>query len=210
MMLFLVEFVLGLQLEEKVCFPWNSWLSLLKLVSSFIWCSSRTIIDPPLRSISSNNQWNEKEDNYFNSLKMITVKLTKWTYSAEKSSKKNHLHLLLTLPKDGWIINLQSICHKTFRCPVLFFSHSLMIIHHFASSGEIYLAFFNLNPEKTTISASISDLAKALPGRNLKVGSCKGSEVWSGKDLGIIGGSVSMTVEMHGCALFVLKCISSS
>ncbi|RVX04372.1 hypothetical protein CK203_018439 [Vitis vinifera] len=63
---------------------------------------------------------------------------------------------------------------------------------------------------RSWIATGRKDLAKALPGRNLKVGSCKGSEVWSGKDLGIIGGSVSMTVEMHGCALFVLKCISSS
>ena len=86
------------------------------------------------------------------------------------------------------------------------FSRSLMVIYHFAYSGQIYVAFFNLNSEKTTISANISDLDKALPGRNLKEGSCKGSEVWSGNDLGTIGGSVSMALEKHACALFVLNC----
>ncbi|GFY88211.1 melibiase family protein [Actinidia rufa] len=40
--------------------------------------------------------------------------------------------------------------------------------------GEIYLAFFNLNSEKTEISAKKSDLAKALPGtKKLPVVSCE-------------------------------------
>ncbi|XP_024466252.2 alpha-galactosidase isoform X3 [Populus trichocarpa] len=72
--------------------------------------------------------------------------------------------------------------------------------------GEIYVALFNLNSEKTVISATISDLTKALPGKNLNATSCFGREVWSGKDFGEIKDSISMEVEMHGCALFVLNC----
>ncbi|KAJ6431083.1 hypothetical protein OIU84_018556 [Salix udensis] len=72
--------------------------------------------------------------------------------------------------------------------------------------GEIYVALFNLNSEKTVISATISDLTKALPGRSLNATSCHGTEVWSGKDFGKIKDSISMEVEIHGCALFVLNC----
>ncbi|XP_015894537.3 uncharacterized protein LOC125418745 isoform X1 [Ziziphus jujuba] len=77
------------------------------------------------------------------------------------------------------------------------------------ASGEIYLAFFNLNSKKTVISAKISDLAKALPGRNLTGASCKGYEVWSRKDYGIMSQSISTPVEMHGSALFVLHCFTA-
>lgn len=69
--------------------------------------------------------------------------------------------------------------------------------------GEIYIAFFNLNPKKTVISAKTSDLAKVLPGKNFV--SCKGREVWSGQDF-VVKDSISMAVESHGCALFVLYC----
>lgn len=72
--------------------------------------------------------------------------------------------------------------------------------------GEIYIAFFNLNTEKTLISTKISDLAKALPGKKLNGASCKCREVWSGKDYGVLQQTVSTAVEMHGCALFVLNC----
>ncbi|PSS04579.1 Alpha-galactosidase [Actinidia chinensis var. chinensis] len=72
--------------------------------------------------------------------------------------------------------------------------------------GEIYLAFFNLNSEKTKISAKKSDLAKALPGKNLTNVSWMYKEVWSGKDMGEVKESISMEVEKHGCVLFVLNC----
>ncbi|XP_052205273.1 alpha-galactosidase mel1 [Diospyros lotus] len=74
--------------------------------------------------------------------------------------------------------------------------------------GEIYVAFFNLNAQGTVISAKISDLAEALPGRNLNNGkdSCSAKEVWSGKDLGEVKETLSTPVQMHGCALFVLTC----
>ncbi|XP_062158370.1 alpha-galactosidase [Alnus glutinosa] len=72
--------------------------------------------------------------------------------------------------------------------------------------GEIYIAFFNLNPAKTVISAKISDLAKVLPGKNLNGTSCKGREVWSGKEIAVTDQTISMAVEIHGSVLFVLNC----
>ncbi|KAK4256651.1 hypothetical protein QN277_006348 [Acacia crassicarpa] len=70
--------------------------------------------------------------------------------------------------------------------------------------GQIYVAFFNLNEEKTVISTEMSDLAKVLPGRDFS--SCKCKEVWSGKDIVIVEGKLSMVVAKHGCALFVMNC----
>ncbi|KAM5561305.1 alpha-galactosidase [Rosa sericea] len=73
--------------------------------------------------------------------------------------------------------------------------------------GEIYIALFNLDSKKTTITAQKSDLAKALPGTTLTTrASCKGKEVWSQLDLGIIDHSISIAVETHGTALVVLHC----
>ncbi|EOY00670.1 Melibiase family protein [Theobroma cacao] len=71
--------------------------------------------------------------------------------------------------------------------------------------GEIYLAFFNLNPEKTMISANIADLAKVVMRKNLNGASCKYREIWSGK-YGATKQLISIAVEMHGSALFVLLC----
>ncbi|KAG0458215.1 hypothetical protein HPP92_023372 [Vanilla planifolia] len=70
--------------------------------------------------------------------------------------------------------------------------------------GEIYLSFFNLNPYRTTISANFGDLQKAL-GSSVRT-SCKCFEVWSGKDFGAVEGTISIVVDSHGCALFVLNC----
>jgi hypothetical protein len=73
--------------------------------------------------------------------------------------------------------------------------------------GEVYVAFFNLNQEKTKISAKISDIATALRGKKNLVGaSCTSHELWSGKDFGPTKDSVSIQVEPHGPALFVLHC----
>lgn len=74
------------------------------------------------------------------------------------------------------------------------------------STGEIYVAFFNLNSGKTVISANISDVHRALGSQYFKEPSCKGREVWSGKDLGLIKQKISMPVPSHGSALFVLTC----
>ncbi|XP_044494166.1 uncharacterized protein LOC123217298 isoform X2 [Mangifera indica] len=72
--------------------------------------------------------------------------------------------------------------------------------------GEIYVAFFNLNSDRTAISTKISDLAKALPGKILNTGLCRGQEVWSGKDFGVLKDSMLIEVEAHGTALLVLNC----
>nr|VDD26119.1 unnamed protein product [Brassica oleracea] len=46
--------------------------------------------------------------------------------------------------------------------------------------GEVYVAFFNLNQVKTTVSAKISDIAKALQNKtHLEGASCKSHEIWS-------------------------------
>ncbi|KAF8052030.1 hypothetical protein N665_1625s0005 [Sinapis alba] len=73
--------------------------------------------------------------------------------------------------------------------------------------GEVYVAFFNLNQVKTTVSAKISDIAKALQNKTHLVGaSCKSHEIWSGKEFGPTKDSVTIQVESHGPALFVLQC----
>ncbi|KAF5746543.1 hypothetical protein HS088_TW06G00714 [Tripterygium wilfordii] len=71
-------------------------------------------------------------------------------------------------------------------------------------NGEVYVAFFNLKPQMVKISAQLSDLAKTLPGRNFN--SCKIREVWSEQDLGTTQSLISMDVQTHGTALFVLDC----
>ena len=87
----------------------------------------------------------------------------------------------------------------------LYSSCFLMIILS-AFLGEIYVAFFNLNPERTVISAKISDMAKVLPGKNFNGNSCQCKEVWSGNDIKVRKQTISRGVKAHGCALFVLKC----
>nr|XP_004239141.1 uncharacterized protein LOC101245945 isoform X1 [Solanum lycopersicum] len=69
--------------------------------------------------------------------------------------------------------------------------------------GEIYLAFFNLNNQVTKMSAKLSDITNAIHATSSK---CSGREVWSGTNLGAIKDSISMSVNAHGCALFVLNC----
>ncbi|KAK1401772.1 Alpha-galactosidase [Heracleum sosnowskyi] len=74
------------------------------------------------------------------------------------------------------------------------------------TKGKIYLAFFNLNHDETIISVKMSDLLKGLPYQNSNISSCAGTEIWGGKDYGVIKDTLSIAVEMHGCALFVLRC----
>jgi len=74
----------------------------------------------------------------------------------------------------------------------------------FFRSGETYVAFFNLSNEKTTISASIIDLAIVYPGRR-KFILCSGNEMWSGRTIRT-NNMFSAEVPGHGCALFVLQC----
>ncbi|XP_048136781.1 uncharacterized protein LOC115751348 isoform X3 [Rhodamnia argentea] len=72
-------------------------------------------------------------------------------------------------------------------------------------TGEIYLAFFNLNPDDMVIATEISDLAKALPGRSIS--SCTGKEIWSDTDLDRpTNDTITSFVKSHDSALYVLKC----
>ncbi|KAJ4974214.1 hypothetical protein NE237_007388 [Protea cynaroides] len=74
--------------------------------------------------------------------------------------------------------------------------------------GEVYVSFFNLSPDRMILSANILDLAKVLPGRDLSKASCRYSEVFSGKDYGVAKQEISIEVEMHASALFILNCTS--
>ncbi|KAI7727332.1 hypothetical protein M8C21_027604 [Ambrosia artemisiifolia] len=73
-------------------------------------------------------------------------------------------------------------------------------------NGKVYLAYFNLNPTKTVISTTVSSLSKAFP--TINFGSCSCKEVWSGKDYGSLQHSLSASVASHGCALFILTCMT--
>lgn len=72
--------------------------------------------------------------------------------------------------------------------------------------GEIYLSFFNFNSWRMQISARISDLTAVLGSSFAGKGSCNCKEVWSGKDFGTVTQTLSMMVEKHDSALFVLNC----
>ncbi|VFQ89976.1 unnamed protein product [Cuscuta campestris] len=72
--------------------------------------------------------------------------------------------------------------------------------------GEIYVAFFNLKEALSEISTTTSDIAKALPERNLShTLTCSGRELWTGKNIGP-GKVLSMAIRAHGSALFILNC----
>ncbi|XP_047316322.1 uncharacterized protein LOC124919987 isoform X2 [Impatiens glandulifera] len=72
--------------------------------------------------------------------------------------------------------------------------------------GKIYLAYFNLNSEKTVMSTKVSEVIKAVGLSNINGGGCFGKEVWSGSNIGPKEESISAFVESHGSALFVLNC----
>jgi hypothetical protein len=72
-------------------------------------------------------------------------------------------------------------------------------------NGEVYMAFFNLSDQQnTTIYAKTSFVSNVLLDKSIN--SCQGKEVWSGKDVVTTQGTITMDVEVHGCALFVLYC----
>ncbi|KAJ4960513.1 hypothetical protein NE237_020423 [Protea cynaroides] len=69
--------------------------------------------------------------------------------------------------------------------------------------GEIYLSIFNLTPDRMELSSNLPSLANLLPGRDTS--KCRASEVFTGKDYGVAT-VVSIEVETHGAALFILNC----
>lgn len=71
--------------------------------------------------------------------------------------------------------------------------------------GEIYLAFFNLNPTATRITAKVSDLRNFIGSSFFREGSCNCTEVWSRKNTQPLG-TISAVVNSHGCSLFVMNC----
>ncbi|GLJ05273.1 hypothetical protein SUGI_0015090 [Cryptomeria japonica] len=80
--------------------------------------------------------------------------------------------------------------------------------------GEIYIAFFNLGPNTLTISAKTEDVIHTFHTDNdhmrtkneLQAKECSGSEVWSGRDLGVVEDRIVIDVLSHGCALIKLTC----
>ncbi|KAG5053152.1 hypothetical protein JHK87_005350 [Glycine soja] len=73
--------------------------------------------------------------------------------------------------------------------------------------GKIYVAFFNLNKETTTISANIADLpAVSRLGTRRKLKICAGTEIWS-RSIVRTKTTFSAQVPGHGSALFVLSCL---
>ncbi|XBI47152.1 hypothetical protein VPH35_111178 [Triticum aestivum] len=74
------------------------------------------------------------------------------------------------------------------------------------SKGEIYLAFFNLDSVSRKITARISDLEKVLGTAFVRKHSCSCSEVWSGRNLGLLEEEISAAVNPHGCVVFELMC----
>ncbi|KAI6694932.1 hypothetical protein NL676_022642 [Syzygium grande] len=72
-------------------------------------------------------------------------------------------------------------------------------------SGEIYLAFFNLNQVDMVIATHVSNLAKGLPDRS--VTSCTSKEIWTDTDyIQPMNDTVAAMVDSHDSALFVLNC----
>ncbi|TVT98296.1 hypothetical protein EJB05_56428 [Eragrostis curvula] len=74
------------------------------------------------------------------------------------------------------------------------------------SKGEIYLAFFNLDSKSRKISAKISDLGKVLGRKFVRKNLCSCTEVWSGKDFGLMKEEISGVVNPHGSMVFEIKC----
>jgi hypothetical protein len=76
----------------------------------------------------------------------------------------------------------------------------------FHSAGEIYMAFFNLDSTNRKLTARISDLEKVLGTSFVRKHSCSCTDVWSGRDLGLLNEEVSAVVNPHGSVVFELMC----
>ncbi|KAJ4838673.1 hypothetical protein Tsubulata_048093 [Turnera subulata] len=113
------------------------------------------------------------------------------------------------LNNDGALVsNYSGLCAVVNRAEANFVPNGLRAWRATGRNGETYIAFFNLNSAQTTISANVADMVKTLPvssGMHLST-SCKYREVWSGRE-GFSNETIpSMTVPVHGCALFVMNC----
>ncbi|CAA0829519.1 Melibiase family protein [Striga hermonthica] len=72
--------------------------------------------------------------------------------------------------------------------------------------GEIYVAIFNSNHNESEVSMRIKDLGMVLSDRDFEGASCKCREEWSGKDFGVVKDTLSIKLDIHDVALFVLDC----
>lgn len=85
-------------------------------------------------------------------------------------------------------------------------------------AGEIYIAFFNLGPNRLTISTELKDVLnmshirdemgkdKVIDNEHQLESKCSGFDVWNNQDLGVVTDKLVSDVQSHGCALFVLTC----
>ncbi|XP_042500713.1 uncharacterized protein LOC122078683 isoform X2 [Macadamia integrifolia] len=114
------------------------------------------------------------------------------------------------LNSNGTLVNSYSgLCAAVKMVKANFISSGIRSWIATGRQGEIYVSFFNLSPDTMVISANILDLARVLPGRDSRKASCRYSEVFSGRDYGVAKQSISIEVEMHASALFILSCTFS-
>ncbi|XP_073099317.1 alpha-galactosidase [Elaeis guineensis] len=125
------------------------------------------------------------------------------------SSCRRHASQMWGLNDNGTLVNTYSgLCATTSSEKANTMTGGIRSWVATGRRGEIYLSFFNLNSWRMQISARISDLTAVLGSSFISKGSCNCKEVWSGKDFGTVRQTLSMMVEKHGCALFVLNCRS--
>lgn len=74
------------------------------------------------------------------------------------------------------------------------------------SKGEIYLAFFNLDSKNRKVTTRISDLEKVLGRAFVRKHLCSCTEVWSGRDFGLVKDEISAVVNPHGSMVFEIIC----
>lgn len=77
------------------------------------------------------------------------------------------------------------------------------------SSGQVYVALFNLDTVTLKISIKVDDINNTSQNEEITTNNaknCTGFEVWSGQDLGVVGDKIAIDVVSHGCALIVLTC----
>ncbi|KAF3333174.1 Alpha-galactosidase mel1 [Carex littledalei] len=123
------------------------------------------------------------------------------------TSCKWHASQMWSLNDDGTLVNSYSnMCAKVNSYKVSITSGGIRSWIATGRKGEIYLAFFNLNPTATHITAKVSDLQDFMGSSFFRQGSCNCTEVWSGKNMQPLKTTISAFVNSHGCALFVLNC----
>ncbi|KAF3333126.1 Alpha-galactosidase [Carex littledalei] len=123
------------------------------------------------------------------------------------TSCKWHTSQMWSLNDDGTLVNSYSnMCAKVNSNKVSTTSGGIKSWIATGRKGEIYLAFFNLNPTATHITAKVSDLQDFMGSSFFRQGSCNCTQVWSGKNMQPPKTTISAFVNSHGCALFVLNC----